>query len=146
MSTKKTLLTILIFAVALTAAIPFIGHARKVEEPSRADITKLRPKIVKEPLSISTEDEPHVLSLEVTPSGFQPSEAIAPRGRFLILLQNRTGRRDLNFWLVPENQQRVAESIPERRDWKAHVQLGPGTYIIGETNHPQWQFTLRVTN
>jgi len=101
---------------------------------------------VKEAATVSVDDEPQVVSIEVTPSGFQPNEATAPRGKFLILLQNRTGRRDLNFWLGRENRERVAESAPEKRDWKAQVQLNPGTYIIGETNHPEWQFTLRVTN
>ena len=94
----------------------------------------------------STDDVPQVISLQVTPSGFEPRETIAPRGRFLILLQNRTGRRDLNFWLTRENEGRVAESKPQQRDWKAQLQLSPGTYIMGETNHPEWQSIIRVTN
>jgi len=87
-----------------------------------------------------------LISVEVTPSGFEAGETIAPRGRFLILLQNRTGRRDLNFWLARENEGRVAVSDAQKRDWKAQVQLNPGTYIIGETNHPEWKYTIRVTN
>ncbi len=96
--------------------------------------------------ALSTDDVPQVISVQVTPSGFEPRETIAPRGKFLILLQNRTGRRDLNFWLARENEGRVAESKPQKRDWKAQLQLTPGTYIIGETNHPEWQSTIRVTN
>ena len=96
--------------------------------------------------TVSTDDVPQEISVQVTPSGFEPRETIAPRGRFLILLQNRTGRRDLNFWLARENEGRVAESKPQKRDWKAQLQLTPGTYIIGETNHPAWQSMIRVTN
>lgn len=94
----------------------------------------------------ATEDVPQVVSLQVTPSGFEPRETIAPKGKFLILLQNRTGQRDLNFWLARENEGRVAESKREQRDWSAKVQLAPGTYIIGETSHPEWQSIIRVTN
>lgn len=101
---------------------------------------------VEKATSLSTEDVPQVVSLQVTPSGFEPAETIAPRGRFLILLHNRTGRRDLNFWLARENEGRVAESEAQKRDWKAQVQLSPGTYIIGETNHPEWKSIIRVTN
>jgi len=96
--------------------------------------------------TILADDVPQVISVQVTPSGFEPRETIAPRGRFLMLLQNRTGRRDLNFWLARENEGRVAESKPQNRDWKAQLQLTPGTYIIGETNHPEWQSVIRVTN
>jgi hypothetical protein len=93
-----------------------------------------------------TKDVPQVISLQVTPSGFEPGETIAPKGKFLILLENRTGRRDLNFFLARENEGRVAESKSQNRDWKAHVQLAPGTYIVGETDHPEWQSIIRVTN
>jgi hypothetical protein len=52
-------------------------------------------------MTVSTDDVPQVVSLQVTPSGFEPRETIAPKGKFLILLQNRTGQRDLNFfWRV----------------------------------------------
>ena len=145
MSIKKIVLLIVVFTAA-AVTIPFIGRAEKAESTSNEDLTLVQAVSVGAVPSTSTQDEPQVVSMEVTPSGFQPNEATAPRGKFLILLQNRTGRRDLTFWLARENRERVAESAPEKRDWKAQVQLGPGTYIIGETNHPEWQFTLRVTN
>ena len=71
---------------------------------------------------------------------------IAHRGKFLILLQNRSGQRGLNFWLARENQERLAESDPQKRDWKAQVQLGPGTYVNGESSHPEWKAIIRVSN
>lgn len=145
MSIKKIVLLIVVFTAA-AVTIPFIGRAEKAESASNEDLTLVQAVSVGAVPSTSTQDQPQVVSMEVTPSGFQPNEATAPRGKFLILLQNRTGRRDLNFWLARENRERVVESAPEKRDWKAQVQLGPGTYIIGETNHPEWQFTLRVTN
>jgi hypothetical protein len=107
---------------------------------------RLESNSVETATALSTEDLPQVVSLEVTPSGFESRETIAHRGRFLILLQNRTGRRDLNFWLARENEGRVAESEPQKRDWKAQLQLSPGTYIFGETNHPEWKSVIRVTN
>jgi hypothetical protein len=61
-------------------------------------------------------------------------------------VQNRTGSRELSFYLIRENQERLAESEPQKRDWKAQIQLGPGTYVIGERSHREWKSILRVTN
>jgi hypothetical protein len=130
MSNKKVFLTALTVVAAAALTLPFSGRTANIS-----------------PLAIvSTDDVPQVISLQVTPSGFEPRETIAAKGKFLILVQNRTGQRDLDFWLARENEGRVAESKSKNRDWKAQVQLAPGTYIIGETNHPEWQSIIRVTN
>lgn len=142
---SNKLLKALLLTAAVAALVPFIGRADNIGSPV-GNTTTPAAKPVTEAKVISTDDEPQVVSLEVTPSGFEPLETIARRGRFLILLQNRTGRKDLNFWLARENEGRLAESEPQKRDWKAHVQLSPGAYIIGETNHPEWKSTIRVTN
>jgi hypothetical protein len=144
MSNKKLLPLALTFTAAAAVSIPFISRAENIWPSSRTNPTKLESSPVKKAAAV--EDLPQVISLEVTPSGFDSSEITAPRGKFLILLHNRTGRRDLDFWLARENEGRVAESDAQKRDWKAQVQLNPGTYIIGETNHPDWKFTIRVTN
>jgi len=140
MSNKKLILAVLGFTAVAAVTIPLISRAANKSSATVA------PNKVEATRFLSSEDLPQVISIEVTPSGFDSSEISAPRGEFLILLQNRTGRRDLNFWLARENQGRVAESDSQKRDWKAQVQLNPGTYIIGETNHPDWKYTIHVTN
>ena len=142
MSNKKVLLVALTVVAATTVTVPFTGRTASsgsvmVPDPTTAAVKTTTPQ---------KEDVPQVVSLQVTPSGFEPLETVAPKGKFLILLQNRTGRRDLEFWLAREKEGRVAKSEPQKRDWKAHVQLAPGMYIIGETNHPEWQSIIRVTN
>jgi hypothetical protein len=130
MSNTKLFLYVLTLIAAIAVGIPFIGRAENV----RSTLVSL------------VDDDLRVLSFEVTPNGFEPSETIVSHGKFLILLQNRTGRRDLNFWFARENEGRVAESDPQKRDWKAQVQLSPGTYILGEAEHPEWKSIIRVTN
>ena len=146
MSHKILFVAALTFVAAIAVTIPFIGRAedRQSSLPQNLDVAESKAK-EEAPIS-SADDEPQVVSLQVTPSGFEPSETIVPRGQFLILVQNRTGQRDLSFYLIRENQERLAESDRQKRDWKAHVQLGPGTYIVGETSHPEWQSIIRVTN
>ena len=146
MSNKKLFVAALTFTAVAAVTIPFIGRAENIRSSLRENSTKVESSPAVKAETISLEDLPQVISLEVTPAGFESSEIIASRGRFLILLQNRTGRRDLEFWLARENEGRVAESQRQQRDWKAQLQLNPGTYILGETNHPDWKFTIRVTN
>jgi hypothetical protein len=136
---KLTYSLLLLLTTGLVAAALVRYEYLSRRSPARLESSPLE-------TALSTDDVPQVISVQVTPEGFEPRETIAPRGKFLILLQNRTGRRDLNFWLARENEGRVAESKPQKRDWKAQLQLTPGTYIIGETNHPEWQSTIRVTN
>jgi hypothetical protein len=146
MSTKILFVAALIFIGVIAASLPFIGRAENTTASSSSNSTKPASTSVAATQNTPHEDEPQVISLEATPSDFEPAETIVHRGRFLILLQNRTGQRGLNFWLARENQERLGESEPQKRDWKAQVQLGPGTYVIGETGHPEWQATIRVTN
>lgn len=146
MSNNKILLTTLTIAAAFAVAVPLIARTENMRSSVRDDSTRTTFSLVPRPADTSLDDEPQVLSLQVTPSGFEPGETIVPRGKFLILVQNRSGNRDLSFYLIRENQERLAESDPQKRDWNAKVQLGPGTYILGETNHPEWQSIIRVTN
>lgn len=147
-STTKNLffLATLIFAVAIAVSFLPTSHTKAGNASVTTSGPSLESRDVKEALTISADDDPQVVSLEVTPAGFERGETIAQRGRFLILLQNRTGNRDLNFYLIRENQERLAESQPGRRDWKVQIQLGPGTYIVGEASHPEWKSIIRVTN
>jgi hypothetical protein len=139
MSNTKLFLYVLTLIAAIAVSIPLIGRAENVR-------STLSQNIGIETKVSSVDDDLRVLSFEVTPAGFEPSETIVSHGKFLILLQNRTGRRDLNFWFARENEGRVAESDPQKRDWKAQVQLSPGTYILGEAEHPEWKSVIRVTN
>lgn len=146
MSNQKVILAAVIFVAATVLTVAFNSHAANLRSSVRRNPATLESSPVTRATTVSTEDVPQVVSLQVTPSGFEPRETIAPRGKFLILLQNRTGRRDLNFWIARENEGRVAESRSQNRDWKAQLQLSPGTYIMGETSHPEWKSIIRVTN
>lgn len=140
------LLAALTIVAASVLTLPLIGRTKSVSDSVPVAAASVKSSPVAATTNISNEDEPQVISLQLNPSGFEPEETIVPHGKFLILLQNRSGQRDLNFWLARENQERLAESDSEKRDWKAQVQLGPGTYVIGETSHPEWKAIIRVTN
>jgi len=96
----------------------------------------------------STDDPsevPQGLHFELKPFGFLPAETEISAGKYMLLLQNRSGAKDLNFTLERENQGRVAKSPEQRRDWSEKVHLTPGTYILSEVDHPEWKAVIRVT-
>ena len=146
MSNKTLFVTALTSIAALAVTIPFIGRAENSRTFPHQKLATSETKVTENASLSSADDELRVVSLQVTPNGFEPAETAIPRGRFLILLQNRTGNRDLRFYLIRENQERLAQSDSQRRDWKVHIQLGPGTYILGEKSHPEWKSIVRVTN
>lgn len=146
MSNRTFFVIAVTFIATIGVTIPFISRAEKSKVYLRQNLASVESNSKDEAGFSPVDDEPRVVSLQVTPNGFEPRETTARPGKFLILLQNRTGRRDLRFYLIRENQERLAGSQPQQRDWKAHVQLGPGTYIVGEADHPDWQSIIRVTN
>jgi hypothetical protein len=87
-----------------------------------------------------------VLLLEVRPFGFISPQLTVPPGRYLVVLQNRTGKRGLTFRLARENGTQLSESRPQNRDWKAQVVLASGTYILSEASEPSWRCVISVVN
>ena len=140
------ILAALFVVAAIALTIPFVARTENINRPTPSLVARVNPPHVAEGRPIATDEEPQVVSLQVSPSGFQPSETTARPGKFLILVQNRSGQRGLSFYLIRDNQQRLGNSESDKRDWKAQIQLGPGTYIVGEKSHPEWQSILRVTN
>ena len=145
MSNKRIVLFTFALCAATAVIIPFIGRANN-RSALRQNAENPQSSLTNEVKATSTDDETQVLSYQVTPNGFEPSETVVSQGKFLILLQNRSGRRDLTFRLTRENEGRVAGSDPQKRDWKAHVHLHPGTYILDEASNPEWKSVIRVTN
>ena len=145
MSNKKLFLFAVSSSALIAVTTPFIGRAGNTKFSNPNPVTQ-ESSFNNGTQADSTQNEPQVLSFLVTPNGFEPSETNVRHGKVLILLQNRTGRRDLNFQLSSDNEGRIAESEPQKRDWKAHVKLSPGTYILSETNHPEWKSVIQVTN
>jgi len=145
MSNKKLFFLTLIFIAAITVIVPIFSQAKNIGW-WRPDSKAHDSSVGKDTRASDAQDEPQVLAFEVTPSGVNPSETIVHQGKSLILLRNLTGIRDLNFWLARENEKPVSESKGQTRDWKTQMRLSPGTYILGETNHPEWKSIIRVTN
>jgi hypothetical protein len=102
------------------------------------------------PFSIqqSTDETSEIQSLliEVRPYGFISSDLTVPAGKYLISLNNRTGRTDLTFRIDRESDGRISQSKSNIRDWREQIVLRAGTYNLSEANNPSWHCAIHVTS
>jgi hypothetical protein len=87
-----------------------------------------------------------VMVIKITPLGFEPAEVTRPAGRYLLGVYNRSGLREVVLRLDRVTGNRVHEvRVPrEKLDWRALVDLTPGSYLLTEANHPQWSCKLTI--
>ena len=87
------------------------------------------------------------LLLTLRPTGFEPSEVTLPRGKYLLVVQNRTGLRGFALQLDRDRSERLHEvRLPARKlDWTGQFDLTPGDYVLRETDHPEWSCRVTIT-
>lgn len=83
----------------------------------------------------------------VTPAGFEPAEVTLPAGDYLLVFNNRTGLDEFELRLDREGHgtMRRARAPRRKRALREMLKLTPGSYVVTETNHPEWVLRLTVT-
>lgn len=82
--------------------------------------------------------------------GFQPKEITRPKGKFFLVIENKSGLiQDLTFSLIEENGARLKDinlSVNRRKGWSDFVELSPGNYLLTVSEHPEWRckFTINT--
>lgn len=90
-----------------------------------------------------SEVESEVITLSST--GFTPSEISRPRGRFVIMVDNRTEIEEVILHLNRDDGQRLREAKRTKEEliWKQLEDLPPGEYRLTVLDHPEW--VCRIT-
>jgi hypothetical protein len=93
------------------------------------------------------EDEVQAIVVTVRAGRLEPSELTLPAGDYLLVVQNRSGQRDLIFRFDRETGERLHEARdPERRlDWSKRFRLTAGVYVLGEADHPELSCRINIT-
>jgi len=84
------------------------------------------------------------LVIAIRPNGFSPSEFEITDGRYVVLVQNRSGLRELTFQLDREGGERLHQVRAQRSKWSKEFDLHPGTYVLSVVDHPEWQCLIKV--
>ncbi len=86
--------------------------------------------------------------ITVTPHGFEPREITRPKGAFLLLIDNRSGRAQAS---TPRLSQEVGPQLREMNvpreqpNWSDLLDLQPGSYVLTEASHPAWSCHITIT-
>ncbi len=85
--------------------------------------------------------------ITITPHGFEPREITRLQGRFLLLVDNRSGLSATSLALTREAGARTHEMrVPrEEPNWSDVVNLPPGRYVLTESDHPRWTCLITIT-
>jgi hypothetical protein len=80
----------------------------------------------------------HLITLRS--SGFEPAEAVWPRGPFFLSIDNRSNVNDITLRVDRRTGGRLKEvNLKMRKQRSAGVfNPPPGQYLLTEANHPEW--------
>lgn len=81
----------------------------------------------------------------ILPDGFDLQEIKRRQGAFFLMVDNRSGLKNVSLRLDREFGNRLREVLMSQAnpDWDDLVDLPPGQYLLTEANHPDW--TCRIT-
>jgi len=81
-------------------------------------------------------------------TGIRPSQLLRARGKFLLIVDNRSGleKVDLRIDGVAGNRVREATVHRTKLDWQTLLDLHPGDYVLTEASHPDWVCHIKITN
>lgn len=139
---RKRVFTLLFLSVIIITAA---GAARALlngERPAAAAATRTRPDRGGA-ARVGVEAE----LITAGPDGFQPSEITRPKGRFYLVVDNLSESPALDLRLSREAGNSLHEvRVPRgQADWTELLDLAPGTYVLREAAHPDWECRLVVT-
>jgi hypothetical protein len=95
-----------------------------------------------------------VVSFTLTSAGFSPAEITIPEGLYLLDINNRSGRTNLNLQFGDLNARKLKETKPVKdkdgrliplQDFRGLFDLRNGRYTITEANNPKWIADIKVT-
>jgi len=85
-----------------------------------------------------------VIVVSLTPEGFIPKEAVFPKKRFVLAINNRVGLSDISLDLFGERMGMLQRKNLRREtmslQWE--MELQPGNYELRGADHPDWVLTL----
>lgn len=134
-----------LFALSLLTGIGVAGYAvNKYGKPLPSVVASTTTSQEKSPLL-------EVERVTIRPAGFEIKQiSRLKKNPFFLIIENRTGLRELTFQINKENGQKANEkdlkSPTGKLSWTGVVDLPPGTYSLTELNHREWVLAITIEN
>jgi len=144
----RVVVSIVAGGLALLAALAGVMGARRTSPPPPA-----LPNAVKTALASTLPQRTRPIAdfeaelITITPHGFEPREITRPEGRFLLMVDNRSGVAATALALTSEVGLRTREMrVPrEEPNWSDIVDLPLGSYLLSDADHPRWSCRITIT-
>lgn len=135
---------VLISAVVINARAWFANAASARNGPDRA-VSNEAPTAPPQRARPIAQMESELIT--VTRHGFEPRQITRPQGRFLLLIDNRSGLATVLPRLTPIAGLRLLDlTIPrEEPNWSDVLDLQAGVYLLTDASHPAWICRLTIT-
>lgn len=130
-------LPLLAFGLVLSVALVGFALAQKTPRSSASQETHSQ-----NPQTDATDTK--VLLIAVQTYGFEPTELDVEEGRYLLVIQNRSGLNDLVVTLEGENGKKIFQENAQQRRWRKRFDLKQGSYRLTAENNPEWSCVIRV--
>ena len=122
----------------LTSSVYAVYRAKLLASPKEPELAPTK--------SVSPPDDLEVELITVLPNGFEPVEIVRPAGRFMLVFDNQSRLRALEFHLERSGNAVIPPVHPRgKTDSTKVLNLPAGEYQITEANHPDWKLTLTIT-
>ena len=94
-----------------------------------------------------TRDDLEAELITIFPRGFEPAEITRPPGRFLLVIDDRSGLDEIILGLERQGGQSVHGFRMTRNELELTkvVDLKPGVYILREARHADWTCQLTIS-
>lgn len=85
--------------------------------------------------------------ITINRGGFYPAALSRPKGKFFLLVENRSEARevDLRIDRVAGDRLRKVKVSSGQLDWTELLDLSPGEYRLTEAKHPDWVCHITIT-
>jgi hypothetical protein len=97
-------------------------------------------------------DDPLIVEeFTLRPTGFYPARLTRSKGKFLLVVNNRTGLEEIDIAISREVGNGPREKLKDVKvhrkllDWNDVFDLNPGTYVVTEASNPKWVCRISVT-
>ena len=141
---EKVLIAFSILCAVGLTAFAFVNNRSKRQVALVKDSSRPEARLM---LTAGSPTRQAVELVTLEPSGFEPAELTRPAGRFLFGVNNRSGVSDLTFWVIHESgASRGERHMVKEKVWRQVLDLPPGHYVLGVTDHPNWRCSITITN
>jgi hypothetical protein len=142
------LMALIILSTLAVSARAWLRPAATVVEPAVSPLKATSP--AQPPPAPQGNSKHQALEAEIVtlrPFGFEPAEIARPKGRFILMVDNRSGLGDMDLQLNREtgNHLHAVKVSKEQLDWNDEFDLSPGRYVLTEAGHPEWSCWITIT-